>query len=155
MATLIAVLGTSCGGDDVSDPSAGEVSPPPPGVSSLDYSPKRISKDTKAMTVRFTTTGRAGPGVEYTAWLFTGEDDRDQDCWSEFGPRDGVAGDAGRTYEQVIRLREYEGSHISDPWHPCIGAARLVVWTQDEDEPGEPIEFMRESGFEIFPSGSD
>ena len=155
VALALGVLVSGGCGDDqhTSTPSPPEEErPPPPGVSSLDYSPKRISKDMTKMTVHFTTTGPAGPGLEYTAWLFTGENsDRDQDCWSEFGARDAVPGEAGKTYEQVVELTEREGTHVEDPWHACIGPAKLVVWTQPVEDRGNSIESLKTTTFEILP----
>ena len=150
---VLAVLAVSCGGDG--DGSAVEqtpveqtpVLPPIPGVSSLSYSPKRISKDMTEMTVRFSTTAPAGPGLEYTAWLFAGEDARDQQCYSEFGPVDAVPGEVGKTYEQVIHL-------VAEGQHACMGRARLLVWIQERSNPGVPLGGVayRETSFEILPA---
>ena len=157
-----------CGGADSSKPSQADMTtmaekpptvehtpveqtpmlpPMPPGVSSLSYSPKRISKDMTEMAVRFSTTAPAGPGLEYTAWLFAGEDARDQQCYSEFGPVDAVPGEVGKTYEQVIHL-------VAEGQHACMGRARLLVWIQERSNPGVPLGGVayRETSFEILPA---
>jgi hypothetical protein len=137
---LAVVLGSSaCGGADSTADSEHV------GVSFVDYSPKPLSKDMNVVTVRFTTTAPAGPGLEYSAWLFTGEgDDRDQHCYSEFGPPRGVVGAADETYEQQIHLEE-------DGLQACFGKAVLTVWTQAADEPGGPTELLQEIPLEILP----
>ena len=130
------------------NPKFGSKRPTPPssGVSYLDYSPKPISKDMTEMTARFTTTGPAPAGLEYSAWLFTGEgDDRDQDCYSEFGPSSGVPGEAGKTYEQVIGL-------VEDDLHACYGRAVLIVMTQEVGDPGHLVEEVAAHYLDILPA---
>lgn len=118
----LALLAAGCGGS--TDESSS------PGVSFLDYSPKPYSKDMSLMTVSFTTTGPAGPGREYQVWLFTGNDNRDRHCYSEWAPYDGVPGEAGKTYTQTL---ETWGSFSDGEAGACFGRAELVVWTQRAD----------------------
>ena len=89
----------ACGNDSGS--STSDSKPPSPGVSFLDYSPKPFFKDMDEMTVTFTTTGRAGGSLaaerEYRVVVFTGRNNRDKDCYKEFGAEEGVLGGPGET----------------------------------------------------------
>jgi hypothetical protein len=100
------------------------------------------------MTVRFTTTGPAGPGREYIAWLFAGLDGRDRHCYDEWAPFDGVPGKAGKTYVQRI---ETYGEFSDGDAYACFGRARLVVWTQRSGGSAFPRKVMRKLSLQILP----
>lgn len=149
IATLLVFLlaMTACGGTGDETTAA----QPSPGVSFLDYSPQPFFKDMDEMTVRFTTTGPAS-GDEYVVHVVTGKDKRDNDCYPEFGGEEGtgVAGEAGKTYVQVIQM-SVEGTTDYDEgrtYNACTGPAEIVVTTTDFRE------VMRKLSFRILPPRS-
>jgi hypothetical protein len=90
------------------------------GVSSLSYAPKPFYDDLSRMRVRFTTTGRAGPGREYDVILFIlgpealGSCDYSAPCcsstaWSKLRSDTlrpvRVLGQPGRTYTVWLRAQ--------------------------------------------------
>jgi hypothetical protein len=147
VATLLVLLlaMTGCGGPGDST----TLTQTRPGVSFLDYSPKPFSKDMIAMTVRFTTTGPATrddlSDRRYFVWVFTGKDNRDERCYDEFSSDEGVLGEPGKTYVQVIQMT-FQDSERDGPVpeaHACFGRAQLVVWTGDNGGCCSPRKVMR------------
>jgi hypothetical protein len=155
-AVLAVVTGVSCGGSDAKSESTEAAEPGSPGVSFLDYSPKPFSKDMTEMTVQFTTTGPADDGPSdrgYFVWVFTGLNNRDERCYPEFSATEGVRGEPGKTYVQVIQMttpdtdRDNPGPDV----HACSGRAKLVVWTGDNGGCCPPRKVMRDVSFRVLP----
>ena len=103
-AVLTAAVGSGCGGGDIEPTKASK--PQPPGVSSLDYSPKPFWQDMSRMRVRFTTTGPAGPRRQYVVWLFAGQSHPHQQCNPESATWD-ILGGVGKTVEVVLDAEEF------------------------------------------------
>ena len=123
----IVLLVSACGGDGDAQEQAQtpSVKPARPGVSALSYSPKPFSKDMTEMRVRFTTTGPAGPGRRYQAWLWTGLDKGDDErCYPEYESFEVIRGKPGGTYEVTLAPDDEYGPM-------CAGHAQLVVWTEE------------------------
>jgi hypothetical protein len=160
VATLVALLAASCGGDDPAATQRDEASPPRPGVSFLDYSPKPFYKDMDEITVRFTTTGPAGAkrsDRRYFVWVFTGKNNRDKGrCYPEFSAYSGVLGKPGKTYVQTIEMlaEDTDRDNPGPDFHACLGRAQLVVWTGANGGCCPPRKLMRKLSFRVLPPRS-
>ena len=149
---LLALLVAGCGGERGDVTAAASTESPPPGASSLSYSPKPYYKDMSKMQVRFTTTGPAGPGREYSVWLSTGLDKRDKDCVRDFAVYRMVRGArVKKTYVVTLFTVDVEGnSEIELP--ACLGRARLEVRTEGHFKHVlEPVRVMRKLSLQILP----
>ena len=115
------------------------------GVSSLSYAPKPFYDDLSRMRVRFTTTGRAGPGRHYIVSLlivgpdaFGGASNGCAYLASSKGLPRGVRpvrilGAPGRTY--VVWL--HAGAGIGSTGYFCHGRANLRVRTNSIRNPSQ------------------
>ena len=111
------------------------------------------------MTVRFTTNAPAGDELSdrgYFVWVFTGKNNRDERCYPEFSSDEGVLGEPGKTYVQVIQMTVEDTSRDDPgpPFHACFGRAQLVVWTGDNGGCCPPRKIMRKLSFRILPPRS-
>jgi hypothetical protein len=143
LVVLAPVFLGACGGED--RPTS--VPTPRPGVSALSYSPQPFYNDRLVMHVTFTTTGPAGPGREYLAWLFTGGKSCHLEAASdETGPP--IHGAAGETYTVYL-----SPNNFFDDARFCAGPAVLKVWSEREDfsaRDGPRRRVFRELTFQIF-----
>jgi hypothetical protein len=140
----------ACGGEE--EPGGRPTTPrrPPAGVSSLSYSPKPFSDDMHEMTVRFTTTGRAGGGREYIVYLTTGIDYHGSGCYPEWESMESpMRGGVGKTYSVVL---DTDAVFDEDTFF-CPGKAQLVVRTQYIEGGSGTLEprLMRKLEFRILP----
>jgi hypothetical protein len=101
------------------------------------------------MTVRFTTTGPAGPSRGYQVYLVTGVGENSKGCypeWESLGLP--IKGGVGRTYTVTLD----SNSIFDEDTYFCTGRALLVVRTRYLD--GVVDRPMRKISFRILPPGS-
>jgi hypothetical protein len=149
IAMVVALVGASCGDDDVGDTRPDDASASRPDVSFLDYSPKPFYKDMTVMEIRFTTTGPAGPGRRYVVELRSrGNDMR---CIRDHAPYPlpRIQGGAGKTFTVTL----YSDTFFDDGRF-CAGPAELRVWTERAVTPREGVRMLRRLRFRVLPPRS-
>jgi hypothetical protein len=109
------------------------------GVSSLSYAPKPFYDDLSRMRVRFTTTGRAKPGTDYSVVLLIDGPDAGPDASCQnlavsfdaataVNPRR-IVGAPGKTYTVWLKAT---GGYSAEPYF-CHGRASLTVTAGKRD----------------------
>jgi hypothetical protein len=128
------------------------------GVSSLSYAPKPVYDDLRRMRVRFTTTGRAGPGREYLVSLFIEGPDaaagmRASTCDNyidSYFPGNStvkghILGAPGHTYTVWLIASQGWGGYF------CHGRAELAIYTNSIRHPSlKRIRTWRTAKFRIL-----